>query len=902
MSSITLEIREDVSHREGGHAIILIKGLKTKPDNGAFAIEPADASLAARDMKGWPVGIRRPLKTTMSNSGFEIVVGPDVVECPVLLPGTPVVIKIPAAGVCEEALWPDITPLRRQKVKRIITSSERRDAIARAQSNVTSLDVAEAKPAQDHSGAQAGTSVPAGSAMPGARPLSVDAQFSLAQNADAGSKTQIGNLAGSQTGNLVGSQTGTVSPTTTPVSPLDASEPSQPQISGNSSTAPSVAIPGGHQNSASVGTLSAVDKLISGTIGAEASPAALSPTGSTIAAAAATLAVSATATAVPSTVASVSSPGQVGGQAGAQSGGDGGDQTRHDSSVASHGGGANSGPANTVAAPGSSSDRTANTGASEQAAAEPSPTGNLSKLSGYSKARPAATSLPSGNDNRSGKEAPTAPGSSPAASPHPAARNTPSVAKIVASATQSSDRQGALATNILAQAATASPMQKEDMLVAALSSAAAPGTAQTSAQTSAPTPEPIQGNAKQPELASRPVSPAAAGKSPAASNAPGLPKQPLNQSTPIAANKSSATGGGTVQTNPTAQSKLVNSGNPAKQTASKPATAYAATPAGKATSATAPDAGLKAPAMASPTVPAKSPMKHPGAVAPQALVAAASASNISRLLPTAAAQALVPTQAQPLTQLKPQPSISNLVDRLSNEPDGEGSSDPHAESDQPVPQVRNLRAERPSRRWHKDGWLSGAASGIFASIVLLYSYVSVAGWPNLTTIGLPPASAVGFVSQHGEGLAIYDALKVGTVSPRGIFASSVNADAAIKRADNSLRVSSTGGSRDTDESAFWFKHYLSNQIGAKRTTWALTQLGTTYASPTDGAPDFKKAQVLWEAAAALGDPYAACFLGQLYEHGLGVVMSRDMALTWYLRARSAGGCSALNKSIARLGG
>ena len=495
MSPISLDIREDRNHPEGGHAVIRIKGLKSKPDNGSFIIEPAAITRDGPALKGWPRGARRPLKTTMSSAGFEIVVGPDVVESPVLLPGTPVIVKVPAAGVSAEALWPDITPLRRQKVKRIITSSERRDALARAQSNVTTLE-----PANSVRGAQ---------------------------------------------NNLV--------------------------------------------------------------------------------------------------------------QAGGRNGSNGND-------------------------PGT-------------AGAAARSVGNLARLE-------------------------PAPVSSKVQPDH----NTTALPSL--------------------------PRVKE------------------------PTPDDNAGHAVR-----------------------------------------------------------------SRGTAPKPVADLAG--------AKAPPAAAKEKSVADPA---------PSKTGKQKLAAAPSA----------------PQSMQ-------------------------------AHQSEQVPQVRELRVEK-DRGSRFGTLLSGMIAGLLMAIVLGYGYVSLNGWPDLAAVGLAPPHPVVAQIKTDNGLAIYEALKVDAISPRGIDATTVDGETAIVRADASLHAGGDGAQRDTQEGAFWLKTYLAKQIGGKQTLWALTQLGSTYARPMDGPPDYKKAQALWEASAALGDPYAACFLGQLHEFGLGVTASRDLALTWYLRARAAGGCKSLDQAIARLGG
>lgn len=43
-----------------------------------------------------------------------------------------------------------------------------------------------------------------------------------------------------------------------------------------------------------------------------------------------------------------------------------------------------------------------------------------------------------------------------------------------------------------------------------------------------------------------------------------------------------------------------------------------------------------------------------------------------------------------------------------------------------------------------------------------------------------------------------------------------------------------------------------------------------------------------------------CFLGTLYETGLGTSADRRVALLWFQRAKQAGGCTAVDDAITRL--
>lgn len=169
--------------------------------------------------------------------------------------------------------------------------------------------------------------------------------------------------------------------------------------------------------------------------------------------------------------------------------------------------------------------------------------------------------------------------------------------------------------------------------------------------------------------------------------------------------------------------------------------------------------------------------------------------------------------------------------------------------------------------------------------------------------GPKPVAAVGAPS--GETAAadedtpdsVFEALAVANVSPRGVAA-----DMPLGRVlDLANKNAMTSGSQaDREEGAFWRKRYVVGALGSDRTKKALTQLGSLYAEPTGSSPDFAKARLLWEVASAAGDPVAMCFLGQLYESGLSVAADKKSALQWYERAKQAGGCPAVDESIARV--
>lgn len=148
-------------------------------------------------------------------------------------------------------------------------------------------------------------------------------------------------------------------------------------------------------------------------------------------------------------------------------------------------------------------------------------------------------------------------------------------------------------------------------------------------------------------------------------------------------------------------------------------------------------------------------------------------------------------------------------------------------------------------------------------------------------------------------------------SPAGVDPEGVDLEAALRRADENLHSAAP----DRDEASFWLKYAVRLGLGNQRLTWALTQLGTLYASghiarndtPTasaddtrEPAPDFATARLLWQIAAAKGDPVATCFLASLHEHGLSVERSTSRALELFRTAKTRGGCRGNDDAIRRL--
>jgi hypothetical protein len=203
-------------------------------------------------------------------------------------------------------------------------------------------------------------------------------------------------------------------------------------------------------------------------------------------------------------------------------------------------------------------------------------------------------------------------------------------------------------------------------------------------------------------------------------------------------------------------------------------------------------------------------------------------------------------------------------------------------------------------------------AGAFAMIGLVYLISLASQGPPAPAPQAPPAatataspSAPGsFVASNPApivaeaGPVLFESLAAGTTSPKGVSVRGLSATQALETALPLLQ--DVGPTRDTGETAFWLKRFIQASLGDERLKRALTRLGTLYAEPSSGAPDFVKARAVWELASTAGDPVAMCFLGVLYEHGLGVEINRGSALQWYERSKQAGGCPGVEESIARV--
>lgn len=219
--------------------------------------------------------------------------------------------------------------------------------------------------------------------------------------------------------------------------------------------------------------------------------------------------------------------------------------------------------------------------------------------------------------------------------------------------------------------------------------------------------------------------------------------------------------------------------------------------------------------------------------------------------------------------------------------------------------IRTLKSHTPEPAGRRRQGVVGWARGQSAMQLLLLALVPLAALVMLASDGwrhynepaarqaaqLVPLTAAGTAGRsalpEATGSPVFAALTAGNVSPRGVSASGVTAPEILGRINAERQA---GRGQLGAEGEFWMKRYLIANLGDNNTARVLTQLGSLYAEGGASA-DYGKARQLWEVAGGLGDAIAMCFLGTLYDSGLGVAADRRVALQWYERARDAGGCA-----------
>lgn len=131
MKQIEVEAVEDRSRAEGGHAVILLRGVDRMAGAFRFRLRPVEQDAVGPDAAALAEEDLAPLVIDVRPEGLALTVGPDITERPSLVPGTVLEITLPDADVRGELLWPAVTPQARPKRRNIMTRRSPSDPLPR---------------------------------------------------------------------------------------------------------------------------------------------------------------------------------------------------------------------------------------------------------------------------------------------------------------------------------------------------------------------------------------------------------------------------------------------------------------------------------------------------------------------------------------------------------------------------------------------------------------------------------------------------------------------------------------------------------------------------------------------------------------------------------------------------
>ena len=130
MKKVEISAFEDPAHPAGGYAVICLHGLTTISEHATFLLKPVDIVEGNSEFERWPHGTHTPIETRVTADGVELVIGPDLIDNPVLLPGTTVRIDLPGEAVAGDFLWPNVSPMVRPRRKSVFANRRLGDATA----------------------------------------------------------------------------------------------------------------------------------------------------------------------------------------------------------------------------------------------------------------------------------------------------------------------------------------------------------------------------------------------------------------------------------------------------------------------------------------------------------------------------------------------------------------------------------------------------------------------------------------------------------------------------------------------------------------------------------------------------------------------------------------------------
>ncbi len=120
MTRIEIEVYADASQPDLGRVAVLLRGVAALARAPVLRLRPVDQGVLADDDGQWPDGDVLPTEVRSLDDGVELIIGPEIAECPALLPGTAVEIEFPELRLRGEVLWPSVSLAARPRRRSII--------------------------------------------------------------------------------------------------------------------------------------------------------------------------------------------------------------------------------------------------------------------------------------------------------------------------------------------------------------------------------------------------------------------------------------------------------------------------------------------------------------------------------------------------------------------------------------------------------------------------------------------------------------------------------------------------------------------------------------------------------------------------------------------------------------
>lgn len=146
MSDVAISVVSDPEAKMAGNAVIRLTGVGLVPPGSTFRIDPLDDGDSSVLPQGWPSGDLVPLSSRITTDGVDLVVGPEVVEAPALLPGTPVTISVASVGARTELRWPSLPVARTPRRSAVVMSGQQlvNERVARDREHLAAVATAAA--------------------------------------------------------------------------------------------------------------------------------------------------------------------------------------------------------------------------------------------------------------------------------------------------------------------------------------------------------------------------------------------------------------------------------------------------------------------------------------------------------------------------------------------------------------------------------------------------------------------------------------------------------------------------------------------------------------------------------------------------------------------------------------